>query len=168
MDVIRETLKAEDDERRTLEAALHDGALQDLTAIAAALQTIPDAGELRELVHAALDSLRSLATQLNPALLDSNGLPAALRMTARGARVEGTLDAEAPREVAITLCRCVLAADAESIAVSVNDGAIEFEIRGDVSAVDRLAPRVAALGGELDVAPGLASGRLPLSPRPGT
>jgi hypothetical protein len=168
MDVARRALNAEDDERRSLEAALHEGALQELTALAAALQTVPDAAELRELVHTAIDSLRALATRLHPALLDSSGLLAAVRMAAAGAHVEGTLDQEVPPEIALTVCRCVAASHAESIAVRTTGGVFDFEIRGDVAAVERLAPRVAALRGTLDVYPGLAVGRLPLSLRPGT
>jgi signal transduction histidine kinase len=168
MDHVREALRAEDDERRALERALHDGPLQDLVAIAMSLQPLPDADESHDLVHAVLAELRALATRLYPALLGTNGLSAALRMAAAGAPVRTTIVDTVPEEVAVTVYRCALAAHPQSIDVHAHGGSLAFEIRGEVSALVQLVPRVVALGGTLDVGPGLARGRLPLSSRPGT
>jgi hypothetical protein len=89
-------------------------------------------------------------------------------MAAAGARVKGTIDEPVPPEVAVTVYRCVADARADAVVVRSTSDSIELEIDGDVSQLGRLAPRVEALGGTLELSSGRAVCRLPLSPRPGT
>ena len=192
MDRMRALLLADDDERRSIERLLHDGAQQQLVAVAVSLQlarglaeTDPQGAvglldETRTVVAEALDSLRELSRRIHPSLLDTHGLLAALRMAAAAAqlptRVEGTVEGPVPPEVALTVYRCcratLAAAEGElaraTIAVAVRDGAVEFEIvliggSVDTAALDPLAARVEILGGSLATAPAVVAGRLPLT-----
>ena len=92
------------DERRRVERALHDGALQDLIAISVRLQLVRNLvatapaealaslDEVQREVRHALDRLRTLAGEIYPTILDARGLPDALRQAASAseatARVE--------------------------------------------------------------------------------
>lgn len=192
---LRPLLLADDDERRAIERALHDGVQQQLVALAVELQTArglveSDPGEalrlleqMRADVGAALDELRALAQRVHPPLLDTQGLDAALRMAAAAApaatRVEGAVADGIPPETAVTVYRCCVAAltgarDGAAVAVRTRDGAVEFEVelaggRVDAAALDALAARVEILGGSLELEPSRVAGRLPLTPsRPGT
>jgi signal transduction histidine kinase len=192
MDRMRALLLADDDERRAIERELHDGAQQQLVAVAVSLQLARDLvetdpeealgllGETRTVVAEALDGLRELTQRIHPSLLDTQGLLAALRMAAAAAplptRVEGTVEETVPPEVALTVYRCcgatLAAAEGElaraTIAVAVRDGAVEFEIvlaggSVDAAALEPLAARVEVLGGSLATAPARVTGRLPLT-----
>jgi len=192
---LRPLLLADDDERRALERALHDGVQQQLVALAVELQTArglveSDPREALRLIEqmraelgAALDELRALAQRVHPPLLDTQGLDAALRMAAATApaatRVEGTVADGIPPETAVTVYRCCVAAlagarDGAAVAVRTRDGAVEFEVelaggRVDAAALAALAARVEVLGGSLEIDPSGVAGRLPLTPsRPGT
>ena len=192
---LRPLLLADDDERRAIERALHDGVQQQLVALAVELQTArglveSDPGhalrlleQMRADVGTALDELRALAQRVHPPLLDTQGLDAALRMAAAAApaatRVEGTVADGIPPENAVTVYRCCVAAlagarDGAAVAVRTRDGAVEFEVeleggRVDAAALDALAARVEVLGGSLEIEPARVAGRLPLTPsRPGT
>jgi signal transduction histidine kinase len=99
-------LAAADAERRAIERELHDGALQDLVALAVNLQyvellleTDPGAarGVLQELsrdLHDALANVRGLAHRVYPALLADHGLPDALRSAATELRVRARIEAD--------------------------------------------------------------------------
>ncbi len=88
-------VSAQDAERRRLERNIHDGAQQQLVALAVKLKLADtlierDAHKARELVgqlqgetHAALEDLRDLARGIYPPLLADKGLPAALEAQAR-------------------------------------------------------------------------------------
>jgi signal transduction histidine kinase len=88
-------VSAQDAERRRLERNIHDGAQQQLVALAVKLKLADalierDAPKARELVgqlqgetHAALEELRDLARGIYPPLLADKGLPAALEAQAR-------------------------------------------------------------------------------------
>lgn len=197
MDALRELLLADDDERRAIERALHDGVQQELVAIAVELQNArglvdeePQAAlrvldEARASVHRVLDDLRAVAQRVHPPLLDSQGLVAALRMAAAAApastEVRGTVDERVPPEVALTVYRCCVAAlagaaDGATVVVRTEDGTLAFEVdlhggRVDERALCRLAGRVAVFGGVLETAPSRVAGRFPVTPsglRPGT
>jgi signal transduction histidine kinase len=82
------------DERRRVERALHDGVQQDLIAISVRLQfvrgllatapaeAVAELDEAQREVRNALDQLRTFAGGIYPAILDSRGLPDALRQAA--------------------------------------------------------------------------------------
>ena len=192
VDGLRAFLAADDDERRALERELHDGAQQQLVAIAINLQLArelvesdPPAAvvlldELRAGVAQALDELRELAQRIHPPLLDTQGLVAALRMAAAAApiptRVEGAVGSAVPPEAALTVYRCCVATLAAAageegratITVGLRKGVLEFEVglagaRIAPGALDPQYARVAALGGTLEVTPAGSAGRLPLT-----
>ena len=192
MDGLRAFLLAGDDERRAVERELHDGAQQQLVAIAVNLQIArglvesdpPSALRLLDDVRAGiadtLDELRGLAQRIHPPLLDTQGLVAALRMAAAAApiptRVEGAVEGTVPPEVAMTVYRsCVAtlaAAEGEgghaTVAVAARDGVLEFEVslsgaRIAPASLDLDVWRVEGLGGTLVVTPARSAGRLPLT-----
>ena len=88
--LVRSTLA----ERRRVERALHDGVQQDLIAISVGLQLVRNLvaaapaealaslDEVQREVRNALDQLRTLASEIYPAILDARGLPDALRQAA--------------------------------------------------------------------------------------
>jgi signal transduction histidine kinase len=174
MDVSR-LLRAEDEERRSLERLLHDGAQQRLTALATSLQLAArslaeDAGDAaarlaaaRAELGAAVDELRDLAERIHPQHLDTFGHAVALKAVAR---VDGDLPERLPREVAVTAYR--LCASGGSAVIRAVDGAIRIEIAGDAAAVERLRPRVEALGGSLVPEQRRVTATLPLRPPRGT
>jgi signal transduction histidine kinase len=108
-------VSAQDAERRRLERNIHDGAQQQLVALAVKLKLADglierDAQKARELVgqlqgetHAALEDLRDLARGIYPPLLADKGLVSALEAQARksGLPVEVRADAIAryPQDV---------------------------------------------------------------------
>ena len=192
MDALRALLLADDDERRAIERALHDGVQQLLIALAVNLQVAsrlveadPQAAvslldEARADIVQALDELRDLAQRVHPPLLDTQGLVAALRMAAAAAPiptlVEDAVGAGVPPEVAVTVYRCCVATLAAAhgenpratVAVRTRDGVLEFDISlsracVDRGALDALAGRVDVLGGALDIAPARVAGRLPVT-----
>ncbi len=91
----RRIVVAQDDERRRIERNIHDGAQQQLVALAVkarlARSLLPrDAGRVMELLdqigaetQEALENLRDLARGIYPPLLADKGLPAALEAQAR-------------------------------------------------------------------------------------
>jgi len=97
---------AQDEERRRIERNIHDGAQQQLVALAVQLKlarTMLDrdrgkAGELIEGLRSraadALEELRDLARGIYPPLLADRGLPAALEAQARKALLPVTIDSD--------------------------------------------------------------------------
>lgn len=170
---VREVLRREDDERRALERLLHDGAQQTLVALAMTLQLAEHAladdleaaaeriAEARTLAAELVDELRKTAQQVYSPLLDQQGLLTALQSVAR---VQGTLRAPVPAEVAVTAYRLCIVAGGD-VSIRIVDDALELELQGDVSGLE---PRVRALGGTLDLSAGTIRARLPLRPPPGT
>jgi signal transduction histidine kinase len=190
VDTLRAFLLADDDERRALERALHDGVQQELIAVAVNLQLLrglvgvnPQEAadlldDLRSMVGEALADLRGLAQRIHPPLLDTQGLAAALRMAAAHspipARLEGAVEGDVPPEVAVTVYRSSVAALAAAegeapratIVVGTRNGVLELEIaltggRIAAGALDPLACRFEALGGALETTPDRIAGRLP-------
>ena len=107
---------AAEEERRRVERDLHDGAQQRLVAVTIALRqaretaaTTDAAPELRDELAAtadelqgAIDELRELARGIHPAILEDDGLPAAVAALARraGVAVVGRVGPRAPAAAA--------------------------------------------------------------------
>ena len=196
---------AADAERRTLERQLHDGVQQQLVAIAVNLQLADGLcetnivaarallAEIRRDAREALESLRRLAAEIYPPLLDAAGLVVALRSAGADAGIVTHVQAEAlPEgrpELAATIYFCCLEAlrnaalhagpGAEAtVSIRVADDLVVFEIDDDGcgfaarqpsnGGLRRIGDRVAALGGELEIESARGrgtsiSGRLPLA-----
>jgi signal transduction histidine kinase len=100
---------AADNQRRSIERELHDGAMQDLAAFAVNLQLAsrlvatdpPGAGdlldEMLESVHESLDEVRQLAWSTYPSLLLERGLGDALRAAASAAGTPTRVKADVGR-----------------------------------------------------------------------
>jgi signal transduction histidine kinase len=92
-------INAADDQRRSIERELHDGAMQHLVALGVNLQLAGELlpagsteltellGEMLRNVHDALDEMRQLAWRIYPSLLLDCGLGDALRTAAAGAGI---------------------------------------------------------------------------------
>jgi signal transduction histidine kinase len=145
---------AQDEERRKLERNLHDGAQQQIVALAIKLRLLeqlvdrdPDraratAAELQEDTQAALDELRDLARGIFPPILADRGLVAALEAQARRSPVAVAIEADGvgryPRDVeAAVYFSCLEAlqniakyAEASRATVRLLDGqgALRFEV----------------------------------------
>jgi signal transduction histidine kinase len=116
---------AQDEERRRLERNIHDGAQQQLVALAVKARlarTLTDrepskAAEMLVQIESetqdALEDLRDLARGIYPPLLADRGLPAALEAQARKSMVPVTVEAAVgryPQEVEATVYFCALEA----------------------------------------------------------
>jgi len=117
---------AQDEERRRLERNIHDGAQQQLVALAVKarlarqlLDRDRDAaadllGQIESETQDALEDLRDLARGIYPPLLADEGLVAAIRAQARKAAIEVSLEAEGvgryPEDVEATVYFCTLEA----------------------------------------------------------
>jgi signal transduction histidine kinase len=116
---------AQDEERRRLERNLHDGAQQQLVAVAVKVRLAENLvgrdAEQREALHAilqdtqeALENLRDLARGIYPPLLADRGLPEALEAQARKIPFPVTFEFDGveryPPEVEAALYFCVLEA----------------------------------------------------------
>ena len=148
---------AQDVERRRLERNIHDGAQQQLVALAVKAK-LADAMVERDVAKAhqilrevqaetqeALESLRDLARGIYPPLLADEGLAPALAAQARRAPMPVTVSADGieryPQEVEATAYFCVLealqnaskyaGASAVSITLSTSDGRLDFEVTDD-------------------------------------
>ncbi|HEY7400505.1 MAG TPA: histidine kinase, partial [Actinomycetota bacterium] len=120
-------VSAQDEERRKIERNLHDGAQQQLVALAVKMRLIEGMAnkesehQLAELAHGlvgeigdALESLRELAHGIYPPLLADQGLAAALSSQARKATIPVDVDADGlgryPQEVEAAVYFCCLEA----------------------------------------------------------
>jgi signal transduction histidine kinase len=119
-------VSAQDEERRRLERNIHDGAQQQLVALAVKLRLVetlaardPDraaamAAEAKAELQDALDDLRDLARGIYPPLLADQGLRAALESQVRKASVPVTVHADGigryPQEAEAAAYFCVLEA----------------------------------------------------------
>jgi signal transduction histidine kinase len=148
---------AQDEERRKIERNLHDGAQQQLVALAVQLKlarTLLErdparAGQMLDGLQgsatSALEDLRDLARGIYPPLLADKGLAAALDAQARKAAVPVTVESDGlgryPREVESTLYFCALEAlnnvakyaEASSARVHLaqTDGHVSFTVTDD-------------------------------------
>ena len=153
----RRLVAAQDDERRKIERNLHDGAQQQLVALAVQLKLVRSmverdpakAGALLDTVQGAatdaLEDLRDLARGIYPPLLADKGLAVALEAQARKAVLPVTIDAHGvgrfPADVeSAVYFSCLEAlqnvakyanASAASIHLADGSGELRFEIRDD-------------------------------------
>ena len=170
-------VKGADDDRRTIERALHEGVQQHLVALSVNLQlaksSAADPAAARALleemegdVQHALDEAAQLAQRIYAPLPEMGGLAAALRSAAVSAGVPASVDVSAGSsyrpEMARTILLCWLATlenhEGEApttISVRDDDEALAFEIVGSAArsetAFVRLRDRVEALGGRLTI-----------------
>jgi signal transduction histidine kinase len=152
----RRLVEAQDAERRKIERNLHDGAQQQLIALAIQLgllaesagdpdfirQAIPD---LKAQISTALDDLRALARGIYPPLLAERGLVMALRAQAARSPVPVVLEAgqvgRYPQDTESTVYFCTLEAlqnvtkharaSRATIRLSGSDAALEFSVSDD-------------------------------------
>jgi signal transduction histidine kinase len=153
----RRIVSAQDERARALERNIHDGAQQQLVALAVRLRLAAGLVErdpakartmLEELQTQAtetLEDLRDLARGVYPPLLADKGLPAALEAQARKSSVSVTVQPDGigryPQDVESAVYFCCLEAlnnvakYAEASAVEIrlrqNDGALRFEVVDD-------------------------------------
>jgi signal transduction histidine kinase len=163
---------AQDHERRRLERNIHDGAQQQLVALAVKARLVEalvgkDQEKERQLLEQiqaelndALNDLRELARGIYPPLLADRGLVEALRAQARKAAVPVELEADGigryPQEIEATVYFCALEAIqnvakyAHATAVRVRlrgqSGSLVFEVQDDGVGFD---PKTVAFGAGL-------------------
>lgn len=179
---------AAEDERRRIERDLHDGAQQRLVAVTLALQqarqAATDGAELPELearlsaaadeLKGAITDLRELARGIHPALLEDEGLPAAVTALSRRASLpvetRFELDRRLPRHIEATayflvaeaLTNATRHASATRVDVTVRDSGDVLEVTvGDDGAggadpsrgsgLAGLADRLASVDGRLSI-----------------
>jgi signal transduction histidine kinase len=148
---------AQDDERRRLERNIHDGAQQQLVALAVKLRLLEQlarrdperaaatAAQLQAEATEALEDLRDLARGIYPPLLADRGLVAALEAQARKSTVPVTISPDglgryaAEVESAVYFC-CLEAlqnvakyaeATRAEVRLAVDDGELAFEVVDD-------------------------------------
>ncbi len=148
---------AQDEERRKIERNLHDGAQQQLVALAVQLRLLEQtagndperdrevAARLGSQANAALEDLRELARGIFPPLLADKGLGAALEAQSRKAAVPTTVEADGvgryPQEIESAVYFCVLealnnvakyaGATRATITLAQVDGQLTFEVGDD-------------------------------------
>jgi signal transduction histidine kinase len=153
----RRIVSAQDERAKRLERDIHDGAQQQLVALAVKLRLADtmvdrDAGAAHELLGQlqaeagdALENLRDLARGIYPPLLADKGLPAALDGQVRKSPVPVTLDADgvgryAPEvEAAVYFCSLealnniakYASASRVEVRLAQSNGNLMFEIRDD-------------------------------------
>jgi signal transduction histidine kinase len=184
---------AQDEARRRIERNLHDGAQQDLVALAIKLRLASSVleedaaeakellGELQEDAAGALRNLRDLARGIYPPLLADRGLVAALRAQADKSTIPVMLDADGVGrfgqdiEAAVYFC-CLealqnigkYAAAAEvRICMAARDGSLQFTVSDNGAGYD--AGRTPMGSGQRNMADRLAAldGRLEVRSVPG-
>jgi len=189
----RRLVKAQDKERQRIERNLHDGAQQQLVALAVQLSLLEDSagdagevrlmtGQLRAGLHAALDDLRALARGIYPPLLADQGLGPALRAQADRASLPVLVEADGigryPRDAEAAVYFCILEAlqntakyahaSQAAVALSCPGNHLEFTVTDDGAGFDTTT---ATCGTGL---PGMADrlaaagGTLRISSAPGT
>jgi signal transduction histidine kinase len=148
---------AQDEERRRIERNLHDGAQQQLIALAVKSRLAQQLaerdpaksagllGDIQRDAEAALEDLRDLARGIYPPLLADKGLGAALEAQARKAPIPVTIEVgsdaryDQPIESAVYFC-CLEAlnniakyagANRATVRVAQDDGQLRFEVTDD-------------------------------------
>jgi signal transduction histidine kinase len=174
----RQLLAVQEAERRAIARELHDGFGQLLVAIQLGLHETPiDVDELDALTGEAVESVRSLALELRPAMLDDLGLAAAVRAYVRRVARDRELaidltvdDIPVPAAIATTCFRLVQEAvlnivrhaDAHRVAIEIRSdgGCLTLAVHDDGVGFDPGRPglgivgmteRTALAGGELTV-----------------
>ena len=194
---------AQDEERRKLERNIHDGAQQQLVALAvkqrlaASLIGKDDErasemlAQLQSDTNSALEDLRDLARGIYPPLLADKGLVSALEAQSRKAAIPVRIEPDGvgrytqPVEAAVyfsvlealqntakyadaSRATVALGHDGSSLRFAVSDDGVGFDTAATSygTGLQGMADRLAALGGELEIAstPGagtVVTGRLP-------
>ncbi|MFL5768294.1 MAG: histidine kinase [Actinomycetota bacterium] len=155
-------LAAQDEERRKLERNLHDGAQQQLVALAVKLRLAEqlaarDAEKTKEMLSAlqtdtqdALENLRDLARGIYPPLLADKGLGAALEGQARKASIPVDISTDGsgryPQDTEAAVYFCCLEAlqnvqkyanaTTAIVRLSQTDGSLTFEVQDDGDGFD--------------------------------
>jgi signal transduction histidine kinase len=180
---------AADEERLRVERDLHDGAQQQLVLLQLNLRLLEEivgsdpaeasalARRLQTDVANAIDNLRDLAHGIYPALLESDGLPAALSEAAECAAIPASFDCDHAgryrRELEAAIYFCCLealqnaakhAGEGARVRVSLGErgGEVAFEVADDGAGFDpagtqagaglqSMADRIGALGGKLRI-----------------
>jgi signal transduction histidine kinase len=153
---------AQDEERRRLERNLHDGAQQQLVALAVQLRLLEQmagrdtekerelAARLQASTNEALEQLRDLARGIYPPLLADKGLVAALEGQARKASVPTEVRSDGvgryPQETEAAVYFCVLealnniakysGANRAEISLAQSNGQLRFEVADDGAGFD--------------------------------
>ena len=140
----RRLVEAQDAERRRIERNLHDGAQQQLIALAIQLgllaesaddpdQIRPAIPELKAQLSAALEDLRALARGIYPPLLAEHGLVMALRAQAARSPVPVALEADQvgryPQDAESTVYFCTLEA-LQNVAKHARAAAVTVRLSG--------------------------------------
>jgi signal transduction histidine kinase len=186
-------VRAQDEERRRIERNIHDGAQQQLVALAVKAGLADSLvgrdderahrvlAALREEMGQALDDLRDLARGIYPPLLADRGLPAAIEAQARKAPVPVRLQADGvgryPREAEAAVYFCVLEAIQNAakhaggsgvrVRLSAPGGELAFAVADDGPGFDPAAtPRGAGLQNMADRIEALG-GRVDVEAAPG-
>jgi signal transduction histidine kinase len=163
---------AQDEERRRLERNIHDGAQQQLVALAVKARlarrlterepakAAEMLGQIEAETQAALEDLRDLARGIYPPLLADRGLVAAIEAQSRksnlGVEVDGSGLGRYPAEVEATVYFCALEAlqnvakyadaDRTVIRLTQSNGSLSFEVEDDGHGFD---PKAVAAGSGL-------------------
>jgi signal transduction histidine kinase len=150
-------VSAQDEERRKLERNIHDGAQQQLVALAVKARLVrtlterdpSKAAEMLEQIeaetHSALEDLRDLARGIYPPLLADKGLEAALNAQARKSLVPVTVSAghlgRFPQEIEAAVYFSTLEAlqnvakyaeaSVATVAIRTDDGSLRFSVTDD-------------------------------------
>jgi signal transduction histidine kinase len=157
MDARRRIVTAQDERAKALERNIHDGAQQQLVALAVQLRLLEGmaerdpakakalAADLQVAANTALEDLRDLARGIYPPLLADKGLAVALEAQARKAAVPTLVDADGigryPPETEATVYFCVLEAlnnvakyaraTAATISLAASNGDLRFAVADD-------------------------------------
>jgi signal transduction histidine kinase len=185
---------AQDEERRKLERNIHDGAQQQLVALAVKLRLADGMldrdsatahqllGQLQEETHDALENLRDLARGIYPPLLADRGLPAALEAQARKSAIPVRVEADGigryPQDVEAAIYFCALEAlnnvakyaqaSSATLRLAQEDGHLTFTVTDDGRGFD---PSTTAYGTGMqgmDDRLDAIGGRLAVTSAPGT
>jgi signal transduction histidine kinase len=156
----RRLVRAQDEERQRIERNLHDGAQQQLVALAVQLSLLEDARDAQDVrqltrqlrcgLRGAIDDLRALARGIYPPLLADQGLGPALRAQAGRAPLPVLVEADGigryPRDAEAAVYFCVLEAlqnvakyaraSRATVALTCPDGHLAFTVADDGSGFD--------------------------------
>jgi signal transduction histidine kinase len=162
----RRLVEAQDAERRRIERNLHDGAQQQLIALAIQLGLLAESADDPDLIRAAipdlkaqlsaaLDDLRALARGIYPPLLADQGLVPALQAQARKVALPVEIDADGigryPQDTEAAVYFCTLealqnitkyaSASRATVGLSCSDGSLQFTVTDDGTGFDTATTR---------------------------